>query len=420
MVILKPAPLKRKSQKHSKASTLTEKQKINNLKKNSYIIEKVLSHEPKSPINADELTFLIKWKGYGHEDNTTESWASNESLRTNQVVLKYMNSHNLDHYIPSNIDYLHHSLSDNEDEDDDNGQKLNNCQQTPKIIIIIPYRNRAAQLEILQSLYTQNDDLKVLVIEQVNSLPFNKGALINIGLKMIKELFFNSWKDISLVLHDVDYYPSHVKSNIKDAYTTTRGVVKHIYGFKHSLGGIVVINAYDLNEINGMANLWGWCNEDFILQDTCHHYNLTIDRNTKYYVNAEEGSNQVVNLSYKPDGFTYYRYYLCNEFEREKNSKRMLVQPDGLNQINQLEYKWNLNSNTEISWLHVTKFESKCKPDISEENIWIYSDRQLHLNHKKGQSNDKYYCHYSQVSLIKLDYPPFDVPFIIAKKYLED
>lgn len=70
----------------------------------TFIIEQVISHSPAIPSKASEIEFIIKWEGYDSSYNTRESWKNNHSLRTNEVVLKYMLSNaSLKRFVPTNI-----------------------------------------------------------------------------------------------------------------------------------------------------------------------------------------------------------------------------------------------------------------------------------------------------------------------------
>ena len=73
-------------------------------------IAQVLEHSPERPNHANELSFVIRWEGYDNpRDFTVESWATNESLHTNIVVLLYMRRHYyLRDFVPQNVDIFYH------------------------------------------------------------------------------------------------------------------------------------------------------------------------------------------------------------------------------------------------------------------------------------------------------------------------
>ena len=74
-----------------------------------------------------------------------------------------------------------------------------------KLAIIVPYRDRASHLEVFvpyMQEYLKDYEYKIFVIEQIDSKPFNRGKLLNVGAKIaIKEGFDY------FALHDVDMLP---------------------------------------------------------------------------------------------------------------------------------------------------------------------------------------------------------------------
>jgi hypothetical protein len=90
--------------------------------------------------------------------------------------------------------------------------------------------------------------------------------------------------DITFIFNDVDTLPFH---KIFD-YETEKGVVKHYYGFKYALGGIVVMKGADFERINGYPCFWGWGMEDNVLQKRCEALGLTIDRSVFYNIGSPE------------------------------------------------------------------------------------------------------------------------------------
>ena len=70
-----------------------------------------------------------------------------------------------------------------------------NCQPRQKTAFIIPYRARASHLAVWLShlhpvLARQQLDYQIFVVEQLDTAPFNRGALLNIGaIEAAKEGF---------------------------------------------------------------------------------------------------------------------------------------------------------------------------------------------------------------------------------------
>jgi hypothetical protein len=153
--------------------------------------------------------------------------------------------------------------------------------KVPKVVFIIPYRNRP-QHKYFFSKYLQNimndsilkDDYEVYFSHQCDPRSFNRGATKNIGFLAIKNKYPNNYKDITFVFNDIDTIPF---SSIFD-YETVSGIVKHFYGFTYALGGIVALNGSDFEAINGFPNFWGWGMEDNVLQNRSEKIGLKIDR----------------------------------------------------------------------------------------------------------------------------------------------
>ena len=141
----------------------------------------------------------------------------------------------------------------------------NETNITPKLIFIVPYRDREQQLLFFQRQmqyiledYDENE-CKIIISHQYDQRSFNCGAMKNIGFLIAKQLYPTTYQNITLVFNDVDTMPIN-KNFIQ--FETQKGVVKHFYGFKHTLGGIVSINAKDFEQINGFPNFWAWGYED--------------------------------------------------------------------------------------------------------------------------------------------------------------
>ena len=162
----------------------------------------------------------------------------------------------------------------------------------PKRVFIVPYRNRIQHKfffsKYMSFLLEDNKDYEIYFSHQCDARTFNRGAIKNIGFLAIKNKYPNHYKNITFIFNDVDTIPFY---KIFD-YQTTHGVVKHYYGYKYALGGIVVMKGADFEKINGYPCYWGWGMEDNTLQKRCEMHNLVIDRSNFY----EIGKPQILQL----------------------------------------------------------------------------------------------------------------------------
>ena len=167
-----------------------------------------------------------------------------------------------------------------------------NSEFIPKRVFIVPYRNRPQHKfffsKYMSFILEDKDDYEIMFSHQCDARTFNRGASKNIGFIAVKNKYPQHYKDITIIFNDVDTIPF---TKIFD-YDTTQGVVKHYYGYKYALGGIVVIKGGDFEKINGFPCYWGWGMEDNALQKRCERYNIAIDRSTFYNI----GSPQILQL----------------------------------------------------------------------------------------------------------------------------
>ena len=158
----------------------------------------------------------------------------------------------------------------------------------PKRIFIVPYRNRVQHKFFFSKWMTflleDKDDYQIWFSHQCDARTFNRGAVKNIGFLAAKQKYPEHYKNITFIFNDVDTMPFN---KIFD-YETTPGVVKHYYGFKYALGGIVVIKGGDFEKINGFPCFWGWGMEDNVLQSRCDAHHIQVDRSTFYNIGSPE------------------------------------------------------------------------------------------------------------------------------------
>jgi len=165
---------------------------------------------------------------------------------------------------------------------------MSETERIPKRIFIVPYRNRIQHkfffCKYMSFILEDKDDYEILFAHQCDARTFNRGAVKNIGFLAARNKYPHHYKDITFIFNDVDTIPF---SKIFD-YETTQGVVKHYYGFKYTLGGIVVMKGADFERTNGFPCFWGWGMEDNVLQKRCDHIGLVTDRSVFYNIGSPE------------------------------------------------------------------------------------------------------------------------------------
>lgn len=213
----------------------------------------------------------------------------------------------------------------------------------PLVVFVVPYRNRPQHKFFFSNYLTsilKNSNLdkkyEIYFSHQCDARSFNRGAAKNIGFLAIKEKYPNDYQNITFVFNDIDTIPF---SNIFD-YTTSSGIVKHFYGFKYALGGIVSITGKDFELINGYPNFWGWGMEDNVLQKRCEVAGLIVNRDQFYPI----GSPDILQLF---DGVSR----LINKKDpwRATNDNGI----DGLKTIHKLFYEINDESKNPLDNIHV-------------------------------------------------------------------
>jgi hypothetical protein len=197
--------------------------------------------------------------------------------------------------------------------------------KVPKRVFIVPYRNRIQHKfffsKYMSFILEDQYDYEIYFSHQCDARTFNRGATKNIGFLAIKEKYPQDYKDITFIFNDIDTIPF---TKIFD-YQTEPGIVKHHYGFKYALGGIVVIKGSDFEKINGYPCFWGWGMEDNALQKRCDAFGLKIDRSVFYNI----GSPEILQLF---DGIS--RIISKKDPWRGENDNGV----DGIKTIHQLKY----------------------------------------------------------------------------------
>ena len=202
----------------------------------------------------------------------------------------------------------------------------------PKLVFIIPYRERESQLDYFKKQMAivledmPSTDYKILFIHQQDNRTFNRGAMKNIGFLYIKELYPDSYKTITLVFNDIDTMP-YSKNFLN--YPTIQGNIKHFYGYKFTLGGIVSITGRDFEITNGFPNFWAWGYEDNAFQQRVLRTGLNIDRSQFY---------PILDKNIMQFNDTLDRIMNRKEFDRYVDEHKYAQINDGYKTIHNLEY----------------------------------------------------------------------------------
>ena len=222
---------------------------------------------------------------------------------------------------------------------------MSNEVKIPKRVFIVPYRNRIQHKfffsKYMSFILETDEDYEIYFTHQCDARTFNRGAIKDIGFIAVRNKYPEHYKDITFIFNDVDTIPF---TKIFD-YETTHGVVKHYYGFKYALGGIVVMKGSDFEKTNGFPCYWGWGMEDNALQKRCEAVGLRIYRSVFYNI----GSPEILQLF---DGIS--RIISKKDPWRGENDNGV----DGLRTISQLKYtidEKSENPNDNIFTVHNAK-----------------------------------------------------------------
>ena len=232
----------------------------------------------------------------------------------------------------------------------------------PKFAFIIPYREREEH-KMFFDVYMKylledlsEDDYEILFVHQKNELPFNRGAMKNIGFLYLKDKYPDEYESIILIFNDIDTLP--YKKGLLD-YTVEFGEIKHFYGYKFALGGIFSIRARDFERLNGFPNFWGWGFEDNVIYRRATNNNISVNRDNFFTIGTHKILHFVDSLSKVMDG-----RILNNEFDKTYREN------DGLDFLKELKYEYN----DETDMIDVEAFQSKYKPDANSRVVHHMKD----------------------------------------------
>ena len=261
----------------------------------------------------------------------------------------------------------------------------------PKLIFIIPYRNREKEkthfsiyMKYIMEDYDKND-YEIYYSHQTDNRPFNRGATKNIGFLAMKNKYPQDYKNITFVFNDIDTLPA-LKNTFN--YITTTGTVKHFYGFHFALGGIFSITGNDFEKCNGFPNNWGWGLEDNAMYDRVLLHELKVDRSQFFVVNSKEviqiydTPHRLINNN-EPNNYISKNlrdnlnsiYELNYSIENNNILESQSIETYKISYIPQNEFIINIvnfrtlvNPANEIFYNQNTFYDTGLRPNIYEEN----------------------------------------------------
>jgi len=194
-----------------------------------------------------------------------------------------------------------------------------------KLGIIVPYRKRPGHLrKFRQSIksYLKDQDYELIVVEQSDDLPFNRGKLLNIGFEYAvrQQCDYVVFHDIDMLPIDVDYSYSDVPIHLATNFTNSDREI-----FKTYFGGITMFPIDLFKKVNGYSNeYWGWGFEDddllmrlteqHIFTDTIY-YEVPKLNTSGLYLHGDQSyiscpntiqlnNDFTIHISFKPDDIT--------------------------------------------------------------------------------------------------------------------
>lgn len=159
------------------------------------------------------------------------------------------------------------------------------CAARHRVALVVPYRDRRLHLLLLLRhlhpiLRRQLLSYRIYVVEQYGNDTFNKGVLMNAG---VREAFRDADYHC-FVFHDVDLIPEDDR-NMYSCPPSPRHMSVAIDKFNYTLpyqmlvGGVFAIKREHFLKVNGFSNLyWGWGGEDDDMAYRIKHKNLKIIR----------------------------------------------------------------------------------------------------------------------------------------------
>ncbi len=225
-----------------------------------------------------------------------------------------------------------------------------------RLSLIVPYRDRAKHLKVFERhilsyfKYDKRDrhvPLGITIVEQDEGLPFNIGAIRNVGFDLTKDFDYHCFHDVDFLPIWADYrYPENPARLIwfgnEERPTVPGGDVILDHQRDRYFGGVVLYNREQFVQVNGYSNhYWGWGSEDDDNRLRCKLEKIEVQHRDGFYnpiPHASNGfdadrkpkkvtitndrllrtkfKNRKVAEAYKSEGLNSLRYDVLDECER--------------------------------------------------------------------------------------------------------
>ena len=202
-----------------------------------------------------------------------------------------------------------------------------------KLAIVVPYRDREEHLKKFLPAMEECDfldeiDYEILIVEQEEGKPFNRGKLLNIGAIQCHTASYYCFHDVDMLpmISDYSYVstPTHLAAEAEQ------------FGFKLPyqgyFGGVTLFDKHSFIKVNGYSNdYWGWGAEDDDVMFRCLVNDVRPSRKNGKYRSLDH--NRVILQDLYQENLKKYF-----EFKNSPNREKIIrdIKSDGLTT---LEYK---------------------------------------------------------------------------------
>lgn len=133
--------------------------------------------------------------------------------------------------------------------------------------IIVPYRDRPQHLaQFIPHMRAYLPGAKIIIVEQADEKPFNRGKLLNIG-------FLESERDTHYVFHDIDMLPINVDYEPNVGVTQLAGSNIQLRDY---LGGVTMFDHDTFKRVGGYHNDYFHRAEDNELRFNLHRLKIPV------------------------------------------------------------------------------------------------------------------------------------------------